>query len=352
MLKTNNAQKSTIAPSITEFCSPDNESCSSRLLWVMAYIATNGSHDILVTTTTGDGSWSTPVNTGQQSKATPAITQDYYGCEELVIAFVADNTSNDLMTITSTDGGATWSSATEVGGPSSPQSSKRAPAITDWPTDNAPSAASDYGNALLMAYVANDSSNALIVTQGVPNDNCSAYTWQYTTVGTQSSKTAPAISTDNGRVNPVIAYVANNSSNDLEVTTSTNGVGTDWSPNTLVGSGQSSKTAPTLTECDDSICGDSSNLGQETIAYVANNSSNDLLTTTSTDDATDWSASTTVDGQSSQAAPALPSSIAIDPLPMVYVANNSKNHLLLTTSDDVGATWSASSKIKDRPRGE
>jgi len=56
--------------------------------------------------------------------------------------------------------------------------------------------------------------------------------------------------------------------------------------------------------------------------------------------------------QSSQAAPALPNTLYYRSVPMAYVANNSKDHLLLTTSDNAGVSWSGGSKIKDGPRAE
>jgi hypothetical protein len=336
VLKTNRVQTSAIAPSITT----DDGS------FVMAYVSNNGTNDILVATYNGS-TWSAPVNTGQQSKATPSIIADAppSGCEELVIAYVANNSSNDLLTTTSTNGGATWNPPTLVGGSSSPQASKMAPSITS-------TGSGGDDNALVMAYVANNSSNDLLVTQGNPNTGCTEERWAASTrVSTQTSKTAPAISFDNDDEDLVIAYVANNSSNDLVVTTSVNGEGTDWSQDELVGSpAQSSKTAPTLAECIE--CDESESVVQNVLAYVANNSSNDLIVTTSANNADDWSAPGLVgNSESSQAGPALPSQNGFGGgLPMVYVANNSKDHLLLTTSEDGGTAWSRSSKIKDGPR--
>jgi hypothetical protein len=338
MPKTNGVQTSAIAPSIADY---DGN-------FVMAYIANNGTDDILVTTYSGSA-WSKPVNTGQQSKFTPSIIADGppIGCDELVIAYVADNRSNHLLTTTSTNGGSTWNKPTIVGGTSSPQSSKMAPSITA-------TGSGEDEDALVMAYVANNSSNDLVVTQGNPNGGCTEETWSgSTSVGAQSSKTAPAISWDDDFEGLVIAYVANDSSNDLIVTTSVDGEGTDWSRDQTVGSPpQSSKTAPTLTECI--YCDSSETVVQDVLAYVANNSSNDLIVTTSTNDADDWSAPGLVgNSESSQAAPALPSVDGFGAgLPMVYVANNSQDHLLMATSDNGGSTWSRSSKINDGTRSE
>jgi hypothetical protein len=349
-LKTNGVETSAIAPSITEINPFDSPT------YVMAYVADDGTGDILVTTSKNSGvTWSTPVNTGQKTKATPAIAQSFNdGCGELVIAYVADNSGNHLLTTVSVTGGATWKKDTIVGGSSSPQSSKFAPAITAWDASG-----TDPGE-LMMAYVANNSSNQLLVTQGSPvvtGANCAsidAESWSSPSkVGTQSSKTAPAISTFDLESNPIIAYVANDSSNDLVVTTSIDNEGGDWSY-ALVGSpAQSSKFAPTLTEWE--VSNNGSIFDQETMAYVANNSSNDLIVTTSTDEkGTDWSPDALVGSPpgSSQAAPALPNLGNVNPLPMVCLANNSEDHLLLMTSQNGGDTWSGSSKVEDGPRAE
>jgi hypothetical protein len=82
----------------------------------------------------------------------------------------------------------------------------------------------------------------------------------------QASKHAPALAVLGSQL--VMTYVANNSNNDILVTTSTNG--TTWTSSGLTG--QASATAPAPTSTSSKIA----------MAYVANNSSNDLLWSTST----------------------------------------------------------------------
>jgi len=264
---------------------------------------------------------------------------------------VANNSSNDLLYTVSDDGGSSWSASQQVGGSSSPQSSSMAPSIT-----------SSYVDGLSMAYVANNSDNDLLFAFGNPdtNDGCTTESWSSSTrVGTQSSKTAPTMTSFVTAPNSafeedlVMAYVANNSTNDLVVTTDINdSVPPDWSAPTLVGNArpQSSKFAPTLTEWDP---GFNSSVIQETMAYVANNGSNDLILTSSTNgDATDWSGDVAISGKASQTAPALPNLSLASPILMAYVANNRKSHLLMTTSENGGVSWSSSTKIKSGPGAE
>jgi hypothetical protein len=123
------------------------------------------------------------------------------------------------------------------------------------------------------------------------------------------------------------------------VTTSTNG--SNWTHSPQV-TGQSSALAPALTVFNNQLV----------LAYVANNSSHDLLVTTSTNGIS-WTSSAQLSGQSSALAPAM----AAIPNPtysqtpftsfnlmIVYVANNGSNDLLVTTSAD-GLNWTKSKKV-------
>ena len=104
--------------------------------------------------------------------------------------------------------------------------------------------------------MANDGSNALLVSVNEAASN---------RVTGQFSALSPALTVFNHKL--VMAYVANNSTGDLSVTTSTNGV--NWTPSTAV-TGQSSGRAPALTVFNNKLV----------LAYVANNDSDDLLVTT------------------------------------------------------------------------
>src|ERR1700683_1007658 len=89
-----------------------------------------------------------------------------------------------------------------------------------------------------------------------------------------------------------VVYIANNGSNGLLMTTSTDLI--TWSKSTPV-PGQSSRMAPAIV---------SSSGGFILVAYVAANGSNDLLVVQQDGDGP-WSKSTPVNGQSSKMAPAL-----------------------------------------------
>jgi hypothetical protein len=241
--------------------------------------------------------------------------------QSIWLAYVANNSSNDLLVSTAStefDGYSdiTWLASAQVNG----QSSQTAPALAV------------VDNTLVLAYVANNSSNDLLVTTS--SDGGSTWTAS-ARVSTQSSKTAPALAVlAEGLVNTlVLAYVANNESNDLLVTKSSD-KGSTWTAPARV-STQSSKTAPALAVLDNTLV----------LAYVANNESNDLLVTKSGDGGSTWSASPQVNGQSSQTAPALAAVTVDNRLVLAYVANNSSNDLLWTTSIDGGSTWTASAQI-------
>jgi hypothetical protein len=287
--------------------------------YFLAYIAKNGTDDILVTTgtahTNGSVTWSAPTNTGQKSKTTPAISA-YFFPTFIVMVYVADNSSNNLLSTTSTNG-TTWTPSKKVGN----QSSALAPSL-------AACSGCGTGGDVELAYVANNSSRHLLVSTGTFNLEETAVTWSSgIEVGGQSSKDSPSISSFGDETEFVLAYVANNSSDDLIVTTSSNGA--TWTPDATVGA-QSSKTGPSVSEW----LGNDGSTDQDTITYVANNSTNDLIATTSTND-----------GQQSALAPALPNVSLAPFLAMTYVANNSSEDLLLTTSANGGASWNPNTKV-------
>jgi hypothetical protein len=124
----------------------------------------------------------------------------------------------------------------------------------------------------------------------------------------------------------VIAYVATNGSNDLFAI---NNLSPPWNPV----NGQQSRSAPALTMYN----------GQLVLAYAANNSSSDLLISTS-DDAVNWSPSSQIGAQSSGTAPAI--TVFNGELLVAYIANNTSNDLMLATTSDNGAVWNGSQTIQ------
>jgi hypothetical protein len=262
---------------------------------------------------------------GQQSKAGPATTSD-----GTLLAYIANSANNDIFTVLSFEGPF---SGDAFGSPAVPvpgQSSVNIPALYE-PL----AAASEFEIAYLMAYVANNGSKDLFVAVASPNGNGSNIVWnQATAIPDQSSNTAPALAFFNNKF--VLAYVATNGSNDLIVTTTTNIQGTKitW------GAGNpTSKTVPQSSRTAPALCVFNSELY---LAYVANNSTNDLLITKSSDGIS-WSPPQQVTGQSSKFAPALAVFPPSNLLVLAYVANNSSNDLLVTAFD--GTSWEHSQTV-------
>jgi fructose-1,6-bisphosphatase/inositol monophosphatase family enzyme len=287
----------------------------SQLL--IAYVANNASNDLLTASSADGINWSGSARVaGQSSRTAPALP----GNGGSVLGYVANNQTNDLLTTAvRVDGEANGSH------PVPGQSSKAAPSLA-W----------RLGNELVMAYVSNNDRSSLLTAAldvpGIvmPGSPPQAVQWTGSRlVSGQSSKTAPALVLFRGQL--VMAYVANNVSNDLLTASSTDGI--NWTGSRLV-SGQSSKTAPALV-----VFG-----GQLVMAYVANNASNDLLTASSTDGIS-WTGSRLVEGQQSKTAPALAAVTDGEghdqQLVMAYVANNASNDLLTASSTD-GITWTGS----------
>jgi len=182
-----------------------------------------------------------------------------------------NNASNNLLIAPSNDG-INWTGSTLVPG----QSSKTAPAFGENP-----------GFGAYMTYVANNDSSDLLTTRALDNWNSSSR------VDGQSSKTAPTLAGFRGKL--VMAYVANNDRNDLLTAELSSFIDapSQWTGSRPV-QGQSSKTAPALAVFQNQLV----------LAYVANNDSNDLLTASSTDGVS-WTGSRPVQGQSSKTGPTL-----------------------------------------------
>jgi hypothetical protein len=182
--------------------------------------------------------------------------------------------------------------------------------------------------SMYIAFVANNNSNRLLVSNSGNGNN-----WAPSTqVGSESSKRAPtAAFVSSGPQGFTLGFVANNASNQLLVSHSTDAV--HWQPNTQV-QNQSSKAAPALAVFDNQLW----------IAFVANDASNQLLVSHSADGLT-WSPSTHVPNQSSKAAPAL--AVFDNKLWIAFVANNASNQLLVSKSAD-GMQWKPSTEVQNQ----
>ena len=177
---------------------------------------------------------------------------------------------------------------------------------------------------LTAAYVANNPSNQLLVSSSADGRTWSGN--ELVAAG-ESSKTAPALAAFGNRL--YLAFVANNSSNQLLICSSADG--RTWTGNSPIGH-ESSQTAPSLAVFGNRLY----------VAYVANNSSNQLLVCSTADGRT-WSGNQLVAaGESSKTAPAL--AAFGNRLYVAFVANNSSNQLLICSSAD-GRTWTGNSPI-------
>jgi hypothetical protein len=291
----------TIASNTTQRGLAADDIAGARALYpstvlLTAFVANNGTNDLLVASS-GDGvSWSGNTRVGQSSKAAPSLAVFN---KRLWMAFVANNGSNDLLVTSSADG-VLWTDNTRIG-----QSSKFAPAL------------SVFGDQLRLAFVADNDSNDLLVVSSSNGAN-----WSGNTRTGQSSKAAPSLATFNGQLR--MAFVADNGSNDLLVASSGDGV--HWSPNSAVQ--QSSSRTPALASLG----------GRLQMAFVANNGTNQLLVSSSADGVT-WSPNTRI-AQASHEAPSLP--VFNGRLQMAFVADNATNSLLIASSSD-GVNWSRQS---------
>jgi len=304
---------------------------------LLFYVANNSTDDLLVTNVNSSGSWNGNAMVGDHaSVATPAYLQPFASTSYLV--FVGSDGHNELNIASSSSNGLDWGKEYVIPG----VKTQFAPAAACLCEQEFPQ--------LAIAYVVDDGTDDLYVIEttnlGV-SSTASALKWgtPVKVVG-QKSKTAPAMTSFHvfaGDSNPlVLAYVADNASNDLLITTSKDGI--HWTADTQVKgpedeTPQQTPLAPALITYV--VCCSE----QETLllAYVANNGSNDLFVTTSTD-ALNWTKSSPVQGQQSSVAPALQTPLFAQDVMMAYVANNGSHDLLVTTSSD-GIHWSGSSPV-------
>jgi hypothetical protein len=274
------------------------------------YVANNGTDALLITTATSSG-WTGDTPVGDHSSVTtPAVMGGTYQ----YIFFVGSDGQNELNVASSFDG-ITWGSKYVIPGVKS---------------KFAPAAAGYFGYAIV-AYVADDGTDDLyIVETRLPDAGAvpaSELKWDAPVKITgQKSRTAPALNVfmnEAGNTELVLAYVADNTTNDLLITTSAGG--DLWTKPTLVKgpqdeTPQQSPLAPALLNWTKSspVQGQQSSVAPALgiapslhadpaviMAFVANNGSHDLLVVTSSD-GTHWSGSSPV-GKTSKAAPAMSS---------------------------------------------
>jgi hypothetical protein len=172
-------------------------------LWA-AFIANNGSNDILVASAPDGVNWTPSVPINETSPFTPSLAL-FEG--KLYVAFITDDEnsatgvpSNRIFLCSTTDG-VSWSNATFFH-----QHSKFAPSLAVW------------NGKLHVAFVANNSSNTLLVYySSTPGDPSS---WSATVAVNQTSANAPSLAAygPSGQTGDLyLAFVANNGSGDIFV---------------------------------------------------------------------------------------------------------------------------------------
>jgi hypothetical protein len=295
---------------------------------VMAFVSNNDQNDLLVCTSRTGVNWSEHHVVNQQSKSGPALCVDV---GDMMLGFVANNDTGDLLVCNSVNG-VEWAEHFLVN-----QQSKTTPTVERSPVV--------LSADRVLAFVANNDSNDLLVVTSTLGDH-----WSEHHPVNQQSRTAPALAClgtviGEDRKLLVMAFVANNQSNDLLTCTSQDAV--HWSEHHLIN--QQSKTAPAMAAFGDyDGPGDGWRPRTLVLAFVANNESNDLLTCTS-EDGVNWSEHHLVN-QQTKVAPTLTvvgDMVLGNTLVLAFVANNETNDVLVCTSKD-GLTWSEHHLVNQR----
>lgn len=264
----------------------------SQNLWT-AFIAANGSNQILVDSTDGT-TWSGSRFINQWSPFTPALT---YFDNKLYVAFITDDVAvsgtssipSNRIFVCSTSDGVTWTAASFFN-----RHSKCAPALAAWgdnlylgyisndPTNRIlvcsyseqkgwgldtdtghkspqPPSLAQFGSDLYLAYVSNDGKDSVLIASVAPGGSWSSYT----DTG-QTCKFSPSLAVYGP--NLYVGFVANNNSQTVLVCSSQN-----WSNDVSIN--QTSSSAPSLASF-------SSNLQ---VAFIADSPSEECLLSSSSD---------------------------------------------------------------------
>jgi hypothetical protein len=276
-------------------------------LWA-AFIADNGSNDILVASSANGATWTPSVPINQTSPFTPSLAL-FNG--SLYVAFITNDVdsatgvpSNRIFLCSTTDG-VSWSSATFFR-----QYSKCAPSLAVW------------NGKLHIAFVANDPSNTLLVYySSTPDDPTS---WSATVATNQTSANAPSLAayTPAGQTQEqlFLAFVAENGSQDIFVCSLASGG--SWSSANVTK--QSCDFSPSLAVFGSTLY----------LAFVATNGSNDLLLCSLNTNGI-WSSAVSM----SQSSLATPSVISFGPNFCAGFLANDPGGQVLVASTSNAASW-------------
>jgi len=271
----------------------------SQNLWT-AFIASNGSNQILVDSSPDGQTWTGSRFINQWSPFTPALA---FFNGSLYIAFITDDVDSatgvpsNRIFVCSTSDGVSWTPATFIN-----QRSKCAPALAVW------------GNTLYIAFIGNDPSNRILTCSCTGQSALGQSIWSGSNDTGQTSPQSPAL-VQNGD-NLQMIFVSNDSRNAILVcdlsSTGNSGSASD--------TGQSTKFAPAATVFNNDLY----------IAFVADSPTNALLLAAPQI----WVGSIPIN-QSSSAAPALADFNNINgeySLFVAFAANHPSTRCLLTSS--------------------
>jgi hypothetical protein len=275
-------------------------------LWT-AFLADNGSNEVLSASLPEGGSWTASAPTYQTSQFSPSMA---WFNNTLYVAFITDDEdsvtkvpSNRIFLCSTTDG-VTWNPATYFN-----QHSKCAPSLAVW------------NGKLHIAFVANEPSDTIqVYFSSTPGD---ANSWSATVDTKQTSAMAPALAAfapAGGAGKLYLAFVAENGSEEIIVCSLAVGGAWTQEPPTR----QTCHFSPALAAGKDLY-----------LIFAASNPSKDLYLCSLNSDGS-WSATVPVN-QSTSATPcaaAFGSEFAIE-----FVANSPSGELLLSQSANPTTSW-------------
>lgn len=278
-------------------------------LWT-AFIADNGSNDILAASSPDGVTWTPSVPINQTSPFTPSLAL-FKG--SLYVAFITNDVdsatgvpSNRIFLCSTTDG-VTWSDATFFN-----QHSKCAPSLAVW------------NNQLNIAFVGNTSNTLYVYGSPTPDK---PETWTQTGPPTgQTSTNAPSLcayAPSGGTGDLYLAFVAANGSEDIFVCSLA--VGGSWSKVTVTG--ETCHFSPSLSVLGSTLY----------LVFAAANGSKDLYLSSLKTDGT-WSGSVAIN----QSTAATPCTIEFGSTPSLYtgyIANSTSGEVLVSSSSTPTTSW-------------
>jgi hypothetical protein len=274
-------------------------------LWT-AFIADNGSNDILVASSPSGGPWTPSVPINQTSPFTPSLAL-YNG--SLYVAFITDDEdsatgvpSNRIFLCSTTDG-VSWSDATFIN-----HHSKCAPSLAVW------------NGKLHIAFIGNSSSNDIYVYASSTPETPGS--WFETVATNQTSANAPSLAAygPQGQTGDLYLAFTTGKTNDISVCSIA--VGGNWSANAT---GHSCHFSPSLAAFGGTLY----------LAFAGASDPKDLFLISLNANGT-WSGDTAVN-QSTSASPCLVG-FGSD-LSVGFIANNPGDEVLLASSSTPTTPW-------------